>query len=342
MIVAALLEITFRVLPTSSPIDLVPISNKEDILRFEPNQKTTFSLGKNFYKVVKKSTNNYGFYSSYDYDPGAEPDIAIIGDSLIEAAQIKNTDTFGEVIQSENSDLKVYQFGVSGIPLSQYIKMIKYAEREFSPKYFAIAVVGNDFDESLCQFRIKEGTWCFDEKLDLIFNPFIGYQGLRAMARKSAMMRYIVFNAGLNWRGILVKLGINDPGLKAKFQYTSNTNRITADEINEKSRGAIRAFFEELDKMDVTSRVIIILDADRNKIYDRWGVTKSYYNEMRSFMKELAIVNNVNYIDMDPIFRDDYSIFKKSFQFPTDGHWNEYAHKLAAKELLNEFLQISK
>jgi len=330
------------VLPTSSPVDLMPVSDEEDILRFEPNQKTTFSLGKDFYKVVKKSTNNYGFYSSYDYLPDAQPDIAIIGDSLIEAAQIRNIDTFGEIIQSENSDLKVYQFGVSGIPLSQYIQMIKYAEREFSPKYYAIAVVGNDFDESLCNYRIKEGTWCFDENLDLVFNPFLGYQGLRAMARKSAIMRYVVFNVGLNWREILVRLGINDPGLKDKYQYTDNTNRIAADEVSEKSRGAIRAFFKELKKMDVTSRVIIVLDADRNKIYDRWGVTKSYFNEMRSFMKELAIVYDVKYIDMDPVFRDDFAIYKKSFQFPTDGHWNEYAHNLAAKELLNEFLLISR
>ena len=123
--VAILLEIIFRLLPTSSPIDLQPLLDKEDILRFKPNQKTTLSLGKNFYKIVEKSTNNYGFYSSYDYIINSKPNIAIIGDSLIEAAQIRSEDTFGEMIQSENPDLKVYQFGVSGVPLSQYIKMIK-------------------------------------------------------------------------------------------------------------------------------------------------------------------------------------------------------------------------
>jgi len=88
--------------------------------------------------------------------------------------------------------------------------------------------------------------------------------------------------------------------------------------------------------------VTIIQDADRNNMYDRWGVTKRYYNEMRSFMKKTAITYGVSYIDMDPVFRDDYAIYKKSFQFPTDGHWNEHAHKLASKELLKEILRINK
>ena len=340
--VVILLEIIFRLLPTFSPVDLQPISKETDILRFKPNQKTTFSLGKSFYKIVEKSTNNYGFYSSYNYVPDSKPDLAIIGDSTVEAVQIRSEDTFGEIIQIENPSIKVYQFGVSGIALPQYLKMISYIEREFSPKYYAITVVGNDFDESLCNYRIKEGTWCFNDSFELVFNPFFGYQGLRAIARKSAVMRYFVFNANLNWRKIMVNLGLNDPGLIAKPEYMGSTNKLTSDDVNILSKIAIETFFKEIDKMGLANRVIIIQDADRNNIYDRWGITKVYYNEMRSSMKKSAITYGVNYIDMDPVFRDDYANFKKSFQFPTDGHWNEHAHKLVSKELLKEILLINK
>jgi len=340
--IAILLELGFRILPTSSPVDLQPISEETDILRFKPNQKTTLSLGKNFYKVVTKSTNNYGFYSSYNYVTNSKPDLAIIGDSLIEAAQIKSEDTLGEVIQSEYPDIKVYQFGVAGVPLSQYIKMIEFVEKEFSPKHYAIAVVGNDFDESLCGYRIKEGTWCFNDSFDLIFNPFLGYQGLRSIARKSAFMRYLVFNANFNWRQTLVKLRLDDPGLKAKVQYMDKDGKLTQKEIDILSKRAIEAFFIKINEMKLTDKVTIIQDADRNSIYDRWGVTKRYYNEMRSFMKKTAITYGVSYIDMDPVFRDDYATYKKSFQFPTDGHWNEHAHKLASKELIKEFLRVNK
>ena len=338
--VAILLEITFRVLPTSSAIDLHPISDKTDILRFEANQKGTFSEGKNFYRIIKKRTNNYGFYSNHDYITNSKPDIAIIGDSMVQAAQIRNEDSMGEVIQLQ-SGLKVYQLGVSGVPLSQYIQMIKFVKREFSPKHFAIVVVGNDFDESLCSYRVKEGTWCFDDNFDLKFNPFFGYQGLRKIARKSAAMRYLVFHVGFDWRGALVQLGLKDPGLSTYSMYAGNTERLKPDEINIASQKVIKAFFKEIIKMDLTDKITIIIDADRRDIYNSVE-SKSYFNDMREIMRKTAVANSINYIDMNNVFTDDFKIFKKKFEFPSDGHWNEHAHKLVAQELLKKVLPVTK
>ena len=68
--VAVLLEAIFRILPTTSLIDLQPISNEQEILSFKSDQTATFSLGANFYKTVTKRTNNVGFYSNFDYEKG--------------------------------------------------------------------------------------------------------------------------------------------------------------------------------------------------------------------------------------------------------------------------------
>ena len=38
---------------------------------------------------------------------------------------------------------------------------------------------------------------------------------------------------------------------------------------------------------------------------------------------------------MDLIFRDDYKINKKSFEFLTDEHWNEYTQMLSQYYLTN-------
>ena len=105
-----------------------------------------------------------------------------------------------------------------------------------------------------------------------------------------------------------------------------------SDEITAKSRRVITRSFEELVSMDLTSKVTIILDADRNDIYQNKS-TDSYFNDMRRFMIESAIANNVSYIDMDPIFRADFSVFGERFEFRTDGHWNKRAHRLAAQQL---------
>ena len=67
----------------------------------------------------------------------------------------KNQDTMGEVMQSERTNFKVYQFGVSGASISQYIQMLKYTKKEFSPQHYVLVIVGNDFDESLCKYKIK-------------------------------------------------------------------------------------------------------------------------------------------------------------------------------------------
>ena len=96
--VTVILEVIFRVLPTTSPVDLKPVTSEKDILRFKIDQTAVISLGANFYKTVTKNTNNVGFYSSFNYEKAKSPKIMIIGDSYIEAAQIKNSDTIGEVL----------------------------------------------------------------------------------------------------------------------------------------------------------------------------------------------------------------------------------------------------
>ena len=356
--VVFLLEIIFRLLPTTSPVDLQVISDRTDVLKFNPNQIGRFSLGNNFYKVVEKNTNNYGFYSSYDYFPNAKPNIAIIGDSFVQAAQIRNQNTIGEVMQSEHNNLKVYQFGVSGVPLSQYIQMLKYTKKEFSPQHYVIVVVGNDFDEALCRYNIKPGTWCFNDDFDLEFNPFLGVKGFRNFMRKSATLKYLVFQVGLNWRAMFsmikgdekfnlskvmpkVRSRINQNSSNDISQYAGNTERFKSAEVITMSKRAITAFFQELSKIDMLDKVTIVIDADREDIY-KDTVTYSYFNEMRKFMIDEALSFGVNYLDMDSIFRDDYKINNKIFEFPTDEHWNEHTHKTLSRILFKEYSLLNK
>lgn len=335
-IVFVLLEIFFRILPTSSPVDLSPVTTKNDVLRFLPNQSTTFSLGSNFYKVVKKSTNNYGFYSTKDYFPNSKPDLMVIGDSYVEATQVRNQDSLGEVIESQATNLNVYQLGVSGVPLSQYIQMIRYAKKEFSPKHYVIVIVGNDFDESLCNYRRKLGTWCFDENFNLNFIPFEGYSLKRGLARNSAFIRYLVFHLGLDWRKIITTFGLHDAGLSARAQYAGNTKRLKPNYIAQASRSAINHFFDEISKMGLSNKITLIVDADRADIYNNL-ITDSYFRDMRNHLINLAKIKGVSHVDMEKVFKSDFSTFGQRFEFPTDGHWNERTHRLAAMEFLKSY-----
>ncbi len=332
--VVIILEIIFRILPTTTPVDLEQIFSENEILRFKPNRTGTLSLGSNFYKTVEKKTNNYGFYASYDFIANSKPDIVVIGDSFVEAAQIKNQDTFGEILNNENKKLLVYQLGISGVSLSQYLKMIQYAKKEFSPKHFVIVIVGNDFDQSLCSYRIKEGTWCFNDRHELVFVPFEGYSTKRRLMRNLAFARYIVFNLKVEWRPIAAKLGIKDPAMKADREFAGNTERFKSDEIYERSKKVVESFFDELKKLGVANKTSLIIAADHNDIYVG-SKTNSYFRDMRQVIMDKADIYNVNYIDLATIFQNDYKQFKIKFDFPTDGHWNEHAHNLVANAFLN-------
>lgn len=332
--ISILLEIVSRILPTSTPLFLAPVLDSKEILKYYPNQSTKYSLGGNFYKIVEKSTNNYGFFSTFDYQKNSKPNLMIIGDSFVEAVQIKNEDSIGEVIVKNNPKLSVYQMGVGGIAMSQYIKMLQYAEREFSPENYIFVLVANDFDESICSLRVKEGTWCFNDDHELKFFPFIGYSKKRRLMRNLAFARYLVFNLKVEWRPLAAKLGIRDPAMKADREFAGNTERFKSDEIYKKSIKVVESFFNELKKLNVADKTTLIIAADHNDIY-AGKKTNSYFRDIREILIDKANIHNVSYIDLAKIFESDYRRFKKKFDFPTDGHWNEYAHELAAKAFLS-------
>jgi hypothetical protein len=282
---------------------------------------------------VTKETNNAGFYSSFNFKKNKKPKIMVIGDSYVEAAQIENSDTLGEVIAAKENKKDIYQMGVSGVPMSQYIKMIEYAQKNYKPDHFVIVIVGNDFDQSLCEYSIKLGTWCFDENLKLTFNPFNGYTGLRKYARKSAFARYVFLQVGINWRDLMATLKLKPQGMEASSRYAGNVKRYASQDIFDKSYMVVDRFFEELEKLKISDEVTLVLDANRQDIYNNQR-TESYFQKMRDYTIIKASENGVRLVDMRPIFVDDYKEHKIKFELPTDAHWNERAHKLVAEALM--------
>jgi len=333
--VIVLAEIIFRILPTQNLFTLQKVDSKSTIIRYEPNKKVKFSLGWNFYQTSKKETNNYGFVSSKDYIKNGEPNVMVIGDSYVEAMQISHKKTISETIEQNNAGLNVYSIGISEVPLSQYIKFIEFAEKEFNPKEYLIVVVGNDFDESLCSYKQKQGTYCFDENFKLQLISFPGYSKKRRLGRNSAFVRYIILNLKIDWRNLISKLGMKDDGLSDRPEYAGNTEKNKNKEIEILSLRAIDQFLSQVSSITKNKKVTIIVDADRNDIYTGLRTTDSYFYKMRAHLIEKAKITEVGIVDLRPIFENHFKEFGQSFNFPTDGHWNELGHELAAKAYLN-------
>ena len=65
--VAMLLEIVFRILPTSDSFETKAVNADNKILRYQENRDVTKQIGFNFRHVNVKHSNNFGFFSDRDF-----------------------------------------------------------------------------------------------------------------------------------------------------------------------------------------------------------------------------------------------------------------------------------
>ena len=270
-----LIEIISRFLPTQELFKLQIITPENPIIRYEPNKEATFSLGWNFYQITKKKKNNYGYVASKNYSKISEPDVMVIGDSFVEAMQVDNKEAIPQIIEQFDTSLNVYAMGISDVPLSQYIKFIEFAEKEFSPKEYIVVVVGNDFDESLCSYKKKQGTYCIDKNFELKLIPFDGYSLIRNLARNSAFIRYLILNLKIDWSFVISKLGIQDLGISP--EYAGNTERKKSLEIEVHSFKVIDEFLSRISSIVRNKKITLIIAANTNGIYIKRNTTDTFF-----------------------------------------------------------------
>ena len=66
--VMILVEIIFRILPTSDSLRAKPVNNSNPYMRYEENRTVTRQVGFDFTHVNLKRINNYGFMSKRDFN----------------------------------------------------------------------------------------------------------------------------------------------------------------------------------------------------------------------------------------------------------------------------------
>ena len=137
--VAVMLEVIFRILPTSDSLMLKPVNAENPIIKFMENREVTRQIGFNFTHINTKRINNYGYATDKKFQEKSlqtKPVISVIGDSYVEALQVKNKDTFHAILDKNFESIDVYPIGISGSPLSQYLAFANYASDTFAPKLY--------------------------------------------------------------------------------------------------------------------------------------------------------------------------------------------------------------
>lgn len=330
-------EVVLRFLPVGTGLRTQPVTAADPVFRFQPNRTMTFSRDWDFKLANVRRVNNEGWVNDQDYarnDP--LPLIAVVGDSYIEAAMVPYPETmYARLAEALKGKFRVYSFGASGAPLSQYLIWARHAVREYGARALVINIVGNDFDESHIRYLTGPGWWVYEGDAGNLKLRLVEYRpGLaRPLVYNSALARYLFFNLQFtnSWRE-LMSLIFGSPA-NAQPRYAGNTAADMSAARVELSLAAIDAFFRDLPEMTglPPERILFTLDGFR---YPTEANDQTYFGIMRRAFIAKARSLNYEAIDLDRSFFPDFEKRRQRFEYPTDGHWNGLGHDLAARAVL--------
>lgn len=340
-----LLEILFRFLPVPTGMAPLAVTHEDPVARFTPNQDFVWSDEWNFAITNKGHINNAGFVNDQDYaadDP--RPLLAVIGDSFIEAAMVPYVHTVqGRLAAKAAPNKRVYSFAASGAPMSQYLIWAKYAHDNYKPQAMAFLIVGNDFDESLPKYVLHQIFHQFVADDNGFLQPTLLQEfhpsWWRGIIKSSALARYTFYNLNIWLAWDRIKQQLTNKELPREQAFAGNTSASMDEQRMEDSRAVVDAFFRLLPEYSQMKPrdIAFIIDSSRGWIYTNDPVEgkKNYFDEIRAYFIRQARSKGYTVVDMDGPFAADYKIHHQKFEYPTDGHWNDAAHGIAAEALEN-------
>ncbi len=294
--------------------------------------------------------NNAGWNSIHDYaqeKPDGGLRVAVIGDSFIEGLAIDVEAGVPAVMERELQGdprcgafdpIEVYPFGYSGIPMSQYVSIMRHVRERYDPDVYVIHIFPiNDFEPSLSlgengashvlTYR-PDGANGFAEVAHVPFEP----SPLRRFAGQFATVRYLMFNVDI------VRLPfINQLFTPANFYGE-------AAEVSSETLGQFTDFaFAQYKSIAGDKPLLITTDGDRKGIYETHGGTEligldgvdpQYFEHVQT----ASLQNEVDYLPLHPVLEAAYLENSEPFEFVSDGqlldgHWNARTHGLIGDAL---------
>jgi hypothetical protein len=334
-VILVALEIGLRFLPVETGFSFAPVHANAPVMHAAPDKAFVSSVGWDFQLTNRGRVNNAGFVNDRDYDPSAASLLlAVVGDSYIEAKMVPYVETVqGRLASAVKGRGRVYSFGFSGAPLSQYLIWAHHAWTSYRPDGIVINVVANDFDESMAHIGTKVG---FHQYVDGPNGPvltLVPYDppAWRDALKRSALARYLIYNLKvLDLYGFLQRRATGE-GARAFSNVAAEPTAVRMDAAST----AIAAFFRDLPAMhDLTrDRILFVVDGLREAIYDpalAVEAAASYAGRANRLFMEAARAEGYTVIDMHAEFSADYAARSQYFEYPTDGHWSGVGHGVAA------------
>ena len=337
LVLILVLEFIFStIIPASDP-PLGYFDEDVSMFRFDTaaKEKGLATIGSLGQQKGKWRVNNYGWLSPVDYfEQKEKPRIAVIGDSYIEALSVNIDESYMAILRAEiGNDFELYSFGVSGAPLSQYLHMSRYAAKLFDPDILLFNVVHNDFAESLYAKNPRGVHWLrlliedggVKEVAPSPNKTFSQYDPIKKLFRNSALVRYFVLN-------LRVKESLQSLFARERT-YSANIDIRDLEDNAKHIELAMDFIFERIKLENVNRRIIFVMDADRESVYQNVPPEKGIAF-LHTLMEKLCLKFGFEFLDLSVPMKEEYQRTKKKYNSEIDGHWDAYGHEFVSRQIL--------
>ena len=346
--------IIFRwVLPASDWPYRSTIQGPDDVVRYVYKDSGMYREGRfrqgfpneieGTYRINREGWNSHREYLE---QRSGKMRIAVIGDSFVDAHQVKVEDAFPSILEKDllakGCDVEVYRFGFGAAPLSQYLQMMRYVKKKFDPDLFVINILPNDYlvsmygygnwDKDFLQIR-REG----DQWVEVKPRPYKPSRG-RMLLKKSATFRYLYQNLSLKDGLPSFAELFKRQSLEEEFQMNINVKEAVKD--LELIRSIARYLFSKLlQELPENRKLLLVMDANRHAIYAGKDPRKEKVDSVMSAVAEEAEDLAIPGLDLTDVFLSDFRRHHERFEFPHDYHWNSRGHALVGKSIADFFLR---
>jgi len=346
------------ILPASDYPTCRMLMSSDDIYRYDnnaPYHEGVYRLGfppeiNAHYKI---NSDGWNANREYSEQRNNKKRIAVIGDSFVEAFQVDISRSFAEIIENElkknvGGNVEVYRFGMSGIPLSQYLYMMRYVKEKYKPDIYIVNIAANDFLDSVygydnpnrtfLQFMFKDSRW-IEMKPDP--NIQLGvHDPKRRFLKRSAIARYFAYNLQLYSR--LNALYYKLKGIDVNKAYEMNI-KVDCAIAN---HGMIQSlcnyiFLQCKSLLFPDAKLLLIIPSNIGVIYEGKNPKTEKVYALIKIAEDAAGELSIPFLDLNEAFILDYKNNRQPFDFKCDGHWNERGHLIVGKAIA-AFIQENK
>lgn len=313
----------------------------DGLVRLRPGSEGVWRAGDDVaghYRINAQGWNSG--HATYDAKaPSGVRRIAIIGDSFVEALQVPYNESLAERLEGAGQGgLQVYRFGISGAPLSHYLAMARHVAQTYQPDMVVLVLVHNDFDESFINVagRYTSSFLKFQMAGDRVVGeiPPAPYQATwRDRLRQSATLRYLYYRQRLNPAAVLTRLS---PFSAPVYQANVDIEAVASQ--REKISGATDYAFSQFQSLarEHNFRPVLMMDGDRRSIavsMDDAGLYRDGALWLNAMAAQAASKAGLPFIDLHPLFREEWTMNHQPLNFISDNHWNAQGHRVAAQAL---------